>query len=102
MPKGVHDFLSQMTIGKLRIPEEFLLPFEVTQVDESLGKERKLIPAHLMEECKTNPTLLSAEIEKRKRQMTLMVSAFIISKVFVQDIFDDKLTLETMFDDTAP
>ena len=88
-----------MTIGHLRIPVEFLLPFEVEYVNESLGTERKLTPAHLMEECKANPALLSAEIENRKRQMTLMVSAFVISKVFLQDIFDNKLTIESLFDD---
>ena len=32
-----------MTIGKLRIPDEFLLPFEKEHIDESLGKKRKLI-----------------------------------------------------------
>ena len=67
IPRGVHSFLSQLTIGHLRIPEEFLLPFEWQQVNDSLGVERKLIPAHLIEEYKTNPTLLSGEIEKRKR-----------------------------------
>ena len=47
IPKGVHSFLSQLTIGDLRIPEDFLLPFEVKQVRYSIGSERKLLPAHL-------------------------------------------------------
>jgi len=83
IPKTVHNFLSRMTIGQLRIPEEFLLPFEKEHVAGSLGGERRLIPAHLHPDLQNNPTLLAKEVETRKRQMTLMIGAFIVSKVLV-------------------
>ena len=37
VPAPVHKFLSQVTIGQLRIPDEFLLPFEKKHVAGSLG-----------------------------------------------------------------
>ena len=90
-----------MTIGQLRIPEEFLLPFEKDQINETLGSERRLIPAHLHPDFKDNPTLMATEIEKRKRQMTLLIGAFVISKVFVQDIFNNRHVLDSLFEDVA-
>lgn len=97
VPKSVHKFLSQMTIGQLRIPEEFLLPFEKEHINETLGVQRKLIPAHLHPDFKDKRNLMGEEIEKRKRQMTLMIGAFVISKVFVQDVFNNRHILETAF-----
>ena len=34
VPQVVHNFLSQLTIGQLRIPDEYLLPLEKKYISE--------------------------------------------------------------------
>ena len=38
----MHQFLSLITLGKLRIPPDFLIDFEQTQLANTIGLDRKL------------------------------------------------------------
>ena len=99
IPISVHSFLSKMTIGEMRVPEEFLLPFEHSMTNASFGDSRKLTPARLIPGIKDDPEKLSIAVEAQKREMTLLISAFVISKVLASDIFINRHTIDVVFDE---
>ena len=82
MPRCITKFLSDVTFGKSAIPSEFMVPFESQIITPSLSKTRKLFPIWAIKELDQKPLLRNSEIERRKRQTTLICSVFIISKVF--------------------
>ena len=65
VPIVVHSFLSQLTSGKLRIPEDFLLPIEMKQVNKDLGEDRRLTPVQQLTEI--SPDKFTQLKEKGKR-----------------------------------
>ena len=97
MPRCITKFLSDVTIGKLRVPNEFFVPFEEKMVSNSFNKEGKLIPIQAIKELDEKPLLRANEIEKRKRQVTLICSTFIISKVFTQGILCNSEVIKLEF-----
>ena len=50
MPVEMHNFLSMITLGKLRIPPEFLIDFEKSQLAHVIGLDRKLKLPHEISE----------------------------------------------------
>ena len=50
MPSELHNFLCMISLGKLRIPPEFLLDFEKTQLAHVIGLDRKLRLPHELPE----------------------------------------------------
>ena len=65
VPIVVHNFLSQLTAGRLRIPEDFLLPVEMKQVNKDLGEDRRLKPVQQVTDI--SPDLFNKLKEKSKR-----------------------------------
>ena len=89
MPFQMHDFLSMITLGKLAIPPNFLLDFEKTQLAHVLGLDRKLRLPHETADTKSNPELLNAEVELRKKHITMLIAIYIVVKVLVHDVFNN-------------
>ena len=83
MPFQMHDFLSMLTLGKLAIPPNFLYDFEKTQLAHVLGFDRKLRLPQEIQDIKNNPVLLEAEVEMRKKHITMLIAVYVIVKVLV-------------------
>ena len=99
MPFQMHDFLSMITLGKLAIPPNFLLDFEKTQLAHVLGLDRKLRLPHETADTKSNPELLNAEVELRKKHITMLIAIYIVVKVLVHDVFNNTQMTASLFSD---
>ena len=99
MPKELHNFLCMISLGKLRIPPEFLLDFEKSQLAHVIGLDRKLKLPHELPEVKENKELLDSEVELRKKHITMIIACFVISKVLVHDVFNNTYAIKQLFSD---
>lgn len=99
MPHQTHQFLSMITLGKLAIPPDFLIDFEKTQLAHVIGLDRKMKLPHELAEVKQNAELLEAEVELRKKHITMIIAVFVVSKVLVHDVFNSAYTTTSLFSD---
>jgi len=99
MPFQMHDFLSMITLGKLTIPTDFLLDFEKTQLAHVIGLDRRLRLPHEISNIKNNKEMLDAEVELRKKHITMIIAIFVIVKVLVYDVFNSARATISLFGD---
>ena len=76
-----------------------MLPIEVTHIEKSLKGDRKLTIIAFDPRLNLNEKALKEEMEKRKRQTTLLIGAFVVSKVLSQEIFDNDEAIKEHFSD---
>jgi len=88
VPKETHSFLRLVTLGQLAIPSEFLINFEKSQLADVIGSDRKLKLPHQTPEIKLKRDLLAAEVDLRKKHITMIIAVYVVSKVLVRDVFN--------------
>ena len=101
MPSQMHSFLSQITLGKLRIPPEFLIDFEKSQLAHVIGLDRTLKMPHQLAELKNNPALLEHEVQMRAKHITMIIAIFVVIKVFVLDVFNNTYATKQLFSEVS-
>ena len=90
-----------ITLGKLPIPPEFLIDFEKTQLASVIGLDHKLKMPHEISDVKENQSLLAAEIEMRRKHITLIIACFVVCKVFVHDVFNNAYATKSLFSEVS-
>ncbi len=64
-----------------------------------IGLDRKLRLPHELPDVQKNKELLDAEVELRKKHITMIIACFVISKVLVHDVFNNAYATKSLFSD---
>lgn len=86
-------------MGKLPIPKEFLLQFEVLRFDAVLEKAKDRSLPQIKPDKDANPAVMQEIIKKRKGYILTIIACFVIVKVIFKEVFNNQVSYNTLFTD---